>query len=120
MVSPANAGVAVPKRPTLNSRRGSASPGKAASSLPSCWAGRSASSAGRQFRRPLPAPMNEPDSPRLPVTERKGQRRESAAGDVRSVPERIAWLPFAEPSGWALDARTTTKFLPEIHNPLHT
>ena len=28
----------------------------------------------------------------------KGQRREPAAPDVRSVSERIGWLPFAAPS----------------------
>jgi len=32
--------------------------------------------------------------------ERKGQRREPAADDVRFVPEPIGWLPFAAPPGW--------------------
>ena len=35
------------------------------------------------------------------VGQRKGQRRESAAGGVGSVSERIGWLPFAGLSGWA-------------------
>ena len=33
------------------------------------------------------------------AAERKGQRREAAADDVRFVSERIGWLPFAAPSG---------------------
>src|SRR6266545_4604458 len=33
------------------------------------------------------------------AAERKGQRREPAADDVRFVSERIGWLPFAAPSG---------------------
>jgi hypothetical protein len=32
-------------------------------------------------------------------TQRKGQRREPAAGGVRFVSERIGWLPFAAPPG---------------------
>ena len=32
---------------------------------------------------------------------RKGQRREPAADDVRFVSERIRWLPFAAPPGSA-------------------
>jgi hypothetical protein len=31
----------------------------------------------------------------------QGERREAAAGGVGFVSERIGWLPFAGPSGWA-------------------
>ena len=36
------------------------------------------------------------------ITERKGQRREPADGDVPFVSERIGWLPFAAQSGSAI------------------
>jgi len=36
------------------------------------------------------------------ATERTGQRRGPAADDARFVPERIGWLPFVAPSGWAI------------------
>src|SRR6185369_707581 len=36
----------------------------------------------------------------LEAGQRRGQRREPAAGDVKFVSERNGWLPFAAPPGW--------------------
>jgi len=41
--------------------------------------------------------------PGMMFAERKGQRREPAADDVRFVSERIGWLPFAGPNCWGLN-----------------
>jgi hypothetical protein len=42
------------------------------------------------------------DPQRAHSAERKGQRREPAADDVRFGSELIGWLPFAALSGWAI------------------
>src|ERR1019366_10375683 len=49
-------------------------------------------------------PRDDAGGPLETSAERKGQRREPAADDVRFVSERIGWLPFAGPSGWAFFA----------------